>query len=53
MKKIIAVLSVVVFSLCVLSCGNDKNEKSDDNNNSRQLPLVESEGYMKMGEWAN
>jgi hypothetical protein len=58
MKKIIGALSVMVFSLCVLSCGN---EKSDENNNSHNQEtrsqekgqIYESEGYIERGEWAN
>lgn len=58
MKKNIGALSVMVFSLCVLSCGN---EKSDENNNSHNQEtrsqekgqIYESEGYTERGEWAN
>ena len=44
-----------MFSLCVLSCGNDKNVKRDKEQN---LPthskgeVYESEGYTGRGEWA-
>ena len=56
MKKVITALSVMVFSLCVLSCGNKKSDQNNSLQNQDKGEFVrmpnEAEGYIEEGDWA-
>lgn len=57
MKKVITALSVMVFSLCVLSCGNKKSDENNSLQNQDKGEFVrmpnEAEGYIEEGDWVN